>query len=463
MNAQKNIHTQSLPNTNLRLEQAVIAGLLISPEAIFDVADRLQPDMFSDNRTGFVYRAVLSLMASGTAVDMLTVENEMRRLDNGLYIQLNGLSFLSDMLLDVRSDAHIRIHADELVRCYTLRQLVNELKKKETEAQLPSADVTALLTGIEDLAGSLRDGMAHVSSMENAGAVAARVLDKSYREQALLESGEISRLFFGLHDLDTMTGGLCKEELTVVAGRPSMGKSAVALWMALHQARQGTAVAYFSVEMSKEQNVMRLLSMISGVNADSLRFKGTTASDRARLEEAKKELERLPLTLEYCGSDTIEDMRAKAQSLHKKGWLGVLYIDYLNLINIILSKNDLQETTDLALGNIARKAKLMAEEMKIPVVLLAQLNRDVDRRQGSHFPMLSDLRNSGAIEQVADGVIFVYRAEKYNIFYDPKTKEDLRGVGMLLVAKNRNGATGIAKFRYNPAMSCLTDYDPRVI
>ena len=459
MNTQKNM--QSQPNTNLRLEQAVIAGLLVSPEAIFDVADRLQPDMFSDNRTGFVYRAVLSLMASGTAVDMLTVENEMRRLDNGLYIQLNGLSFLSDMLLDVRSDAHIRIHADELVRCYTLRQLVNELKKKETEAQLPSADVTALLTGIEDLAGSLRDGMAHVSSMENAGAVAARVLDKSYREQALLESGEISRLFFGLHDLDTMTGGLYKEELTVVAGRPSMGKSAVALWMALHQARQGTAVAYFSVEMSKEQNVMRLLSMISGVNADSLRFKGTTASDR--LEEAKKELERLPLTLEYCGSDTIEDMRAKAQSLHKKGWLGVLYIDYLNLINIILSKNDLQETTDLALGNIARKAKLMAEEMKIPVVLLAQLNRDVDRRQGSHFPMLSDLRNSGAIEQVADGVIFVYRAEKYNIFYDPKTKEDLRGVGMLLVAKNRNGATGIAKFRYNPAMTCLTDYDPRVI
>ena len=461
MNTQKNM--QSQPNTNLRLQQAVIAGLLVSPEAIFDVADRLQPDMFSDNRTGFVYRAVLSLMASGTAVDMLTVENEMRRLDNGLYIQLNGLSFLSDMLLDVRSDAHIRIHADELVRCYTLRQLVNELKKKETAAQLPSADVTALLTGIEDLAGSLRDGMAHVSSMENAGAVAARVLDKSYREQALLESGEISRLFFGLHDLDTMTGGLYKEELTVVAGRPSMGKSAVALWMALHQARQGTAVAYFSVEMSKEQNVMRLLSMISGVNADSLRFKGTTASDRARLEEAKKELERLPLTLEYCGSDTIEDMRAKAQSLHKKGWLGVLYIDYLNLINIILSKNDLQETTDLALGNIARKAKLMAEEMKIPVVLLAQLNRDVDRRQGSHFPMLSDLRNSGAIEQVADGVIFVYRAEKYNIFYDPKTKEDLRGVGMLLVAKNRNGATGIAKFRYNPAMTCLTDYDPRVI
>lgn len=119
-----------------------------------------------------------------------------------------------------------------------------------------------------------------------------------------------------------MTGGLYKEELTVVAGRPSMGKSAVALWMALHQARQGTAVAYFSVEMSKEQNVMRLLSMISGVNADSLRFKGTTASDRARLEEAKKELERLRLTLEYCGCG--HDRRYACQSpclcIRKAGW-----------------------------------------------------------------------------------------------------------------------------------------------
>ncbi|MEQ3161924.1 DnaB-like helicase C-terminal domain-containing protein [Parabacteroides goldsteinii] len=463
MNAQKNIHTQSLPNTNLRLEQAVIAGLLISPEAIFDVADRLQPDMFSDNRIGFVYRTVLSLMNSGIAVDMLTVENEMRRLDNSLYMQLNGLSFLSDILLDVRTDTHIRIHADQLVRCYTLRRLVNELKKKETEAQLPSADVTALLTGIETVASSLRDGMAHVSSMENAGAVAARVLEGSYCEQALRESGKMTRILSELHDLDAMTGGLYKGELTIIAGRPSMGKSAVALWMALNMARQGKPVAFFSVEMSKEQNVMRLLSMISGVDADRLRFKGTSASDRARLEEAKKELERLPLTLEYCGADTIEDMRAKAQSLHKQGKLGALYIDYLNLINIIVSKNNLQETTDLALGAIARKAKLMAEEMEIPVVLLAQLNREVERRQGSHFPMLSDLRNSGAIEQVADAVIFVYRAEKYNIFYDPKTKEDLRGVGMLMVAKNRNGAIGIAKFRYNPTMTCLTDYDPRII
>lgn len=451
-----------IPNINLAMEQAVIAGLLSSPDAIFDVADRLQPEMFSDQRLQFVYLAILSLVESGTGIDMLTVENEMLRKDRGLYEQLNGLSFLSEMLLDVRTDAHIRIHADELVRCYTLRQLVNGLKKKETEAQLPSADVVQLLTGVEELAGALRNGMAHTSSMENAGTVAQRVLEQSYLEQAQRESGEIIHIQSGLYDLDVLTGGLYKGELTVIAGRPSMGKSAVALWMAVQATRQGKAVAYFSVEMSKEQNVLRLLSMLSGVNSDCLRYKGTSAADRLRLAAAQKELESLPVTLEHCGSDMIDDMRAKAQSLHKQGKLGVLFIDYLNLINIVISKNHLQETTDLALGNIARKAKLMAEEMDIPVVLLAQLNREVDRRP-PHLPVLSDLRNSGAIEQVADVVTFVYRSEKYNIFYDPKTKEDLHGIGLLIVAKNRNGATGVAKFCYNPTMTCLTDYDPRVI
>lgn len=451
------------PNINLAMEQAVIAGLLTSPDAIFDVVGRLKAEMFSDSRISFVYRAILSLVESGIGVDMLTVENEMLRMDSSLYMQLNGLSFLTEMLLDVRTDSHIRIHADELVRCYTLRQLVNGLKEKETEAQLPSADLLELLAEVEDLAGRLRNGITRSASMEEAGSVAQRVLEKSYQEQAEREAGKITRIFSGLYDLDALTGGLYKGELTIIAGRPSMGKSAVALWMALSMARKGIPVAFFSVEMSKEQNVIRLLSMISGIDSDRLRFKGTLASDRVRLEQAQQELERLPITLEYCGSDTIDDIRAKAQSLHKQGKLGALFIDYLNLINIVVSKNQLQETTDLALGSIARKTKLMAEEMEIPVILLAQLNREVDRRQGLHFPVLSDLRNSGAIEQVADVVIFVYRAEKYNIYYDPKTKEDLRGVGLLLLAKNRNGATGIAKFRYNPAMTCLTDYDPRVI
>lgn len=451
------------PNINLPMEQAVIAGLLSSPDAIFDVRDRLRAEMFSHSGIRFVYEAILSLVEAGKGVDMLTVEDEMRRLDSAMYGKLDGLLFLSEMLLDLRNDSHIRIHTDELVRCYTLRQLVNGLREKEVQAVQPSADVAMLLTGVENLVGSLRGELTRSSSVEDAGRVAARVLEKSYQEQTERELGISKQIRTGLRDLDTLTGGLYPGELIVIPGRPSMGKSAVALWMALQTARQGKAVAFFSVEMSKEDNVMRLLSMLSGIDADRMRFKGTSQSERVRLEAAQKELDRLPIAIEYCGSDTVEDIRAKAQMLYKQGKLALLFIDYLNLINIVVSKTNLQETTDLALGNVTRKIKLMAEEMQIPVVLLAQMNRESDHRQAPHFPVLSDLRNSGAIEQIADVVIFVYRAEKYNIFYDPKTKEDLRGIGLLMVAKNRNGATGVAKFRYNPAMTCLTDYDPRVI
>lgn len=453
----------NLNRVNLPMEQAVIAGLLTSPDAVYDVSGRLRSEMFSHPDLRFVYEAILSLTADGKPVDMLTVETAMQQLDYTAYMRLNGLSFLSDMLLDVRTDRHIRVHADQLVRCYILRSLITSLQEKQTKALQPETDITDLLAELDTLICSLQHEMIPASTLEAAGVAARRALDDSYRRQAEKEAGVHNQIYTGVTELDRLSGGLYKGELTVLAGRPSMGKSAVALWMALNAARQGKAAAFFSVEMSKEQIVIRLLSMMSGVDGNSLRFKGTSAADRQRLEKAQKELERLPMTLEYCGSDTVEDIRAKAQTLHKQGKLNVLFVDYLNLINIVVSKNQLQETTDLALGNIVRKIKLMAEEMDIPVVLLAQMNRESERRPAPNFPVLSDLRNSGAIEQVADAVIFVYRAEKYGITHDPKTKEDLRGVGLLLLAKNRNGATGVARFRYNPAMTCLTDYDPRVI
>lgn len=456
-NNQKQVHV------NLEIEKAVIAGLLSNPDAIFDVMGRLRPEMFYHPGLQFVYTSILSLVDAGKGVDMLTVEQEMIRLDMAHYERLNGLSFLSDMLLDVRNDYHIRYHADMLVDNYILRRMQDELKKKETEVVQPSADVTELLNGLDGMVDSLRSEQMHVSSLEEAARVATRVLTQSYQEQADREAGTNTHIRTGFGELDQLTGGLYKGELVVIPARPSMGKSAVALWMALSAARQGKAVAFFSVEMSKEQLVMRLLSMLSGVDTDRMRFKGTSLSERERLEKAQRELEQLPVILEYCGSDTMEEMRAKAQALHKQGKLDVLFVDYLNLINIVVSKTNLQETTDLAMGNVVRKIKLMAEEMEIPVVLLAQMNRESERRPAPHLPVLSDLRNSGAIEQIADVVVFVYRAEKYSIYYDPKTKEDLRGVGLLLVAKNRNGATGVAKFRYNPAMTCLTDYDPKVI
>lgn len=313
------------------MEQAVIVGLLSEPAAILDIAGRLRAEMFGDADLRLVYTAILSLNEKGIAVDMLTVEDEMLRLDAAAFDRLNGLSFLATMLVAVRNNSHIRTHADEVVRRYVLRRLLAGMQELQIATAAPDADVLA----------------------------------DSYDEQA----------------------------------------------------------------------------------------------DRQQLQRALAELQRLPIIVEYCGSDTVDDIRAKALMLHKQGKLDVCFIDYLNLINLVVPKGSLQETTDLAMGSVARRIKLMAEEMQVPVVLLAQMNRESEKRPAPHFPVLSDLRNSGAIEQIADVVIFVYRAEKYNIFYDKNTKEDLRGVGMLLIAKNRNGATGMSRFRYNPSMTCLTDYD----
>lgn len=443
----------------LQMEQAVIAGLLSEPGAVFDVTGRLTPEMFGNADLAFVYRAILSLGEQGVAVDMLTVENEMARLDSAAFDRLRGLSFLADMLLAVRNDSHIRIHAAEVVRNYALRRLALGAQELQVAALQPDADILALLARMDNLSEQLRGDLTPSASMEAAGLVAGRVLEASYLGQRNRELGVSAQTASGLAELDALTGGFYPGELTVMPGRPSMGKTAVALWIALHAAREGKHVVFFSLEMSQEQIVGRLLSMISGVAGDKLRFKGTTPTERLCLKRAEEELAGLSIVVEYAGADTVDDMRAKALALHRKGLLDMLFIDYLNLINLVAPKGSLHDTTDLAMGAAARRIKLMAEEMQIPVVLLAQMNRECEKRPAPHFPVLSDLRNSGAIEQIADMVVFVYRAERYNIFFDKTTKEDLRGVGLLFVAKNRNGATGTARFRYNPAMSHLTNYD----
>jgi len=242
-----------------------------------------------------------------------------------------------------------------------------------------------------------------------------------------------------------------------------MGKTAVALHMALQAARAGRNTLYFSIEMSEEEVTERILSMLSGVEAGKIRFKGTNREERALLEKAAAELAGLPLRIVYCGSLAIDEIRAVLMTRKARRELDIFFIDYLNLIHIPYTRGSRNETTDLALGDVVRKVKLMAVELDVPAVLLAQMNRDSDRRLAPYLPILSDLRNSGAIEQVADQVIFVYRAEKYGILYDKDTKEDLRGVGYLLVAKNRNGATGRARFRYNVSMTRFLSYENRLL
>lgn len=447
-----------------KAERAVIAALLSSPESYFELGGRLIPEMFTTEGDRLVFKSVASLAAQGKAVDMVTIEAEMIRQDAALYGRLNGLSFLRETLSALRNDSHILVHARLVQEAWVLRGCRDVLRKYGSEAEVPGVEAADLMASIRKELDALDLRLTSEKETRSAGDVAREALADSYRREEERRSGVTEEVLTGIRSFDELTGGLHPKDLTVLSARPSMGKTAVALNWALRAAEQGKRTLFFSVEMSEEELVHRLLAILSDVEPEKIRYRGTTAEERVRLGEAATRLESLPLRLVYCGSLTIDEIRAMLFRERAKEGVDLFLIDYLNLIHVPQGKgNSRNETMDLALGEVVRKVKLMAVEMKVPVVLLVQMNRDCDRRSAPFLPVLSDLRNSGAIEQVADQVVFVYRPEKYGIYQDPKTKEDLRGVGYLLVAKNRLGSVGKAVFRYNPSMTRFTDYDDRLL
>lgn len=444
------------------MERAVVVAMLATPASFHEVSGVLRGEMFFDASLRLVWQCAERLMEKGVRIDMLTLEEEMRVADAEAYERLNGLSFLSGMLLAVRTDAHILTHALFVRNAWLMRRLSACLKENALLSMLPGCEAGDMMAKIDRSLLSIQADLHTGLGERTAAEVAREVLDRSRRQQALREKGIRTQIQTGFAELDALTGGLYRKELTVLSARPSMGKSAVALYMALEAARQGKHAVYFSVEMSEEEMVLRLLSMLSGVDPGKIRHKGFDRRENEALEKARHELESLPVRLLYCGSLGVDEIRAYLTAASKRKELDVFFIDYLNLMQTG-GANARHETTDLALGEVVRKVKLMAMELDVPAVLLVQMNRESERRPAPFLPVLSDLRNSGATEQVADSVVFVYRSEKYGIMYDRKTNEDLRGVGHLMVAKNRNGATGHTRFRYNPSMTSFTDYDNRLL
>lgn len=440
-------------------ERVLMSALLARPVSYYDLGNRLREDMFADPGCRLLYRAFGGLAAEGRPIDLATLEHEMQRLDGPLFKQLNGLLFLGDLLQQVGSDMHLLEYARLMREDWLLREGVACLQRAALGGMQPDTQPEQWLTGVRGEVDGLLSDAGQQLRQRPVGEVALEVLERSYRNQQLRAEGKFVQIGTGFDELDALTGGLYAGELLVLSGRPSMGKTAVALHMALEAARNGWHTLFFSIEMSEEEVTERLLAKLSGVGADKIRFKGTLPVERELLQKAADELAGLPLTILYSGALTIDEIRAVVMARKARGEADLLFIDYLNLMHMPTAGKGRNETTDLAMGEVVRKVKLIANEARVPAVLLAQMNRDADKRQPLFLPILSDLRNSGAIEQVADQVVFVYRPERYGITRDATTKEDLRGVGNLLVAKNRNGATGRARFRYNAPMTAFYSYE----
>src|SRR3954469_17964535 len=394
---------ERLPPHNLEAEQSLLGSLLIDRDAIIRVASFLRPEDFYTVANGTIYRAILDLYNRREPTDFITLSDELQR--RGQYELAGGLSYLSSLLNVVPTAVHVEYYARIVERSSTLRRLIDAgteivdigfREGIETEEALDAAE-RAVFT-----VSQARQTKDFVSMGE--------VLDRFFDQIDYLQQhrGEAVGVATGFSDLDQPTGALQRSPLIIVAARPPMGKTSLALGMAYGAAigHQKT-VGIFSLEMSAEQLVQRVLSMETGVDSHRLRLGQIDDGEWDRISRAFGRLSEAPIFIDDTAAASIMDIRSKARRLQAEQGLDIVIVDYLQLMSGRRSENRVQEISE-----ISRGLKGLARELNVPVVALSQLSRAVETR-ADHKPMLSDLRESGSIEQDADIVVFIYREDKY--------------------------------------------------
>ena len=441
-----------------QVEEAVISALLLDAGAIVGTFPVLKPEMFSRPDLAFIYQAVSNLYDKGETVDMITVDTEMRKTDEKRWKEWGGIKRVASLVGRIRHISGLPYYVEEVKRQYMLRLLNILFVTLGAKAAGFESSYTLLIEEAERSLLELRGRCTVGKPLERIGCTANEVL-QMHRER-LNTGNDRMRILSGIEEFDYVTGGLYNGELLVEGGRPSDGKTAVAMHIAMNVALSGKAVCFFSLEMTAMQTMNRLFAGYASVDADHLRIEGLTTAELERMERLAGKFEDLPLFFDHTPGNSIENIRAQVMLQKKKGQCDLVVIDYLHLME---RKGRAGETMDQLVGRNIEGAKQVAVDANCPVLVLSQMNRNsVQRVEKAYVPELHDLRDSGVIEQVADCVFFVHRPERYGIFKDETTGESLRGVGKLYILKTRNGSTGIARFRYNKSFTRITNYDNRM-
>ncbi len=420
---------EKLPPQATEAERAVLGGILLDPEAATRAIEVVLPEAFYHPAHARIYRAMIALFSKHEPIDVMTLSEEMRK--SGDLESAGGISFLAELVDSVPSAANIEHYAKIVLDKYILRQLIGASTNISRECYRAEHDAGTILDEAEQKIfrvseSRVSQGFAHIKD----------ILKERFEEiQRVHESREsVTGLSTGFIDLDKYTAGFHPGDLVIVAGRPSMGKTSFALNIAQHVALDSKRpVAIFSLEMSKELLVQRLLCSEAQVDAQKVRRGFTSAKDIERLTNAAGLLGEAPVFIDDTPAITTLDIRARARRLKVERDISMIVIDYLQLART----SDRAENRQQEISSISRSMKALAKELKVPVVALSQLSRAVEARGGDKRPMLSDLRESGAIEQDADLVLFLYRPE----FYDPGDPEK-EGKAELIIGKQRNGPTG---------------------
>ncbi|MCC3358997.1 replicative DNA helicase [Bacillus sp. REN16] len=428
------IFADRIPPQNIEAEQAVLGAIFLEPSSLTLASEVLIPEDFYRTAHQKIFDAMLNLSDKGEPVDLVTVTSELA--DVKILDEIGGVSYLSELAGSVPTAANIEYYAKIIEEKSILRRLIRTATTIATDGYSREDEVDALL-------GEAEKNIMEVANRKNAGAFQniKDVLVQTYDNIETLNNrvGDITGIPTGFSELDKMTAGFQRNDLIIVAARPSVGKTAFALNIAQNVAtKTDENVAIFSLEMGAEQLVMRMLCAEGNINAQNLRTGSLTPEDWGKLTMAMGSLSNSGIYIDDTPGIRVNEIRSKCRRLKQESGLGMILIDYLQLIqgNGRSGENRQQEVSE-----ISRSLKALARELKVPVIALSQLSRGVEQRQDKR-PMMSDIRESGSIEQDADIVAFLYRDD----YYDKESEN--KNIIEIIIAKQRNGPVGTVSLAF---------------
>jgi replicative DNA helicase len=428
-------------------EQAVLGAMLLDQDAALLATELVQDDMFYREGHRRLFRAMVGLVEHRTVIDPVTLRDELGR--RGELDAVGGADYLSELVDAVPTAANLEYHARIVKDKAILRRLIETSTGIITEAYDGRSTASDLL----DKAESRIFQISQERGSEGFARLKEMLWPTMERIEALQRSGKsITGVPSGFVDLDKLTSGFQPSELVIIAARPSMGKTAFCLNVATHAAVEGQGVAIFSLEMSRDQLVQRMLTAEARVDSQRVRQGGLRDADFTNLARAAGVLQSCPVWIDDTPSLSLLEMRSKARRLKAENDIKLVVVDYLQLMRSPeYAENRVQEISD-----ISRSLKALARELEVPVVALSQLSRASEQRGGERRPILSDLRDSGAIEQDADLVVFIHRPEYYD-----REDETKKGLADIMLAKNRNGPTGDVQLRFSREYTRFDSFSTR--
>ncbi|MBT3208845.1 MAG: replicative DNA helicase [Bacteroidetes bacterium] len=443
-----------LPPQAVDVEEVVLGALMLESNAIDSVIELLKPESFYKEQHQKIYKAIFQLASANESIDILTVTEQLRR--NNELDEVGGPFYITQLTSRIGSAAHVNFHARIVVQKYIQRELIRVSSEIQRKAYDENNDILELLNFSESELFKISEGNIKKETQE-----IKPLVDEAIKriEEAGKNSKEYSGVPSGFTNIDRITSGWQKSDLIIIAARPSMGKTAFILSLARNiSVELGHSVAIFSLEMSAVQLVNRLIVSETELASEKIRNGKLEGFEWEQLEKKISSLQEASIFIDDTPAISIFELRAKCRRLLKqKKKVELIMIDYLQLMTAGIDMNRGNREQEVSI--ISRSLKALAKELDVPIIALSQLNRGVEARTGIHKrPMLSDLRESGAIEQDADMVVFIHRPEYYGLDAD-KEGNSLKGVAEIIIAKHRNGATETVNLKFLPHFAKFVDVD----